>query len=110
MNKVLVTTLGVILATGAVSAFAGKAERAQLEQCQADIVAHYGKGTRSRLSKITRGDDGMSMRLLVRPANGANLPVVCTEVGEGSYSLTDEAGVALIPAGNSAEQQVTLAE
>ena len=110
MNKVLVTTLGVVLAAGAVSAWAGKAEREQLELCNAEIVEHFGKGTRMRLAKIQRGDDGIAMRMLVRPAGGDNTPVVCVSQNPGSVSLTDEAGVALAPAMGSDEQQVTLAQ
>ena len=110
MNKFLVTALGVVLATGAVSAFAGQAERDQLELCQAEVVEHFGKGTRMRLSKIVRGDDGVAMRLLVRPAGAKNTPVVCTTTAPGSVTLSDEAGVALVPAVESDEQQVSLAE
>ena len=110
MNKVLVTTFGVVLAATAVSAWAGKAEREQLELCNAEIVEHFGKGTRMRLSKIVRDDDSLAMRMLVRPAGGDNTPVVCVATVPGSVSLTDEAGVALAPSVQADEQQVSLAE
>lgn len=110
MNKVLVTTLGVILVAGAVSAWAGKAERLQFEQCEADIVAHYGKGTRMRLRSVSRGDEGTSMRILVRAAQGGNEAVVCTADVNGVNTLTGDDGVALAPATVVSEEQVTLVE
>lgn len=95
MNKVLVTILGVLLVSGAVSAWAGKAEREQFDQCKADIVAHFGDGTRTRLRNVSQDDAGVSMRILVRAASGGNIPVVCTMDGAGAYILTDDDGVAL---------------
>jgi hypothetical protein len=81
MKKVLVTTLGVLLATGAVSAWAGKEERQQLADCKADIVPHYGGGTRATLRSIMRGRDGTSMRIMVRPAGGVpSVPVDVVDV------------------------------
>ena len=110
MNKVLVTTIGVVLVAGAVSAWAGQAEKQQLKECNAEIVEHFGKGTRTRLSRVTRGDDGVSMRILVRAAEGGNEPVICTAVDGDNYLLTNEDGVALTPVGEAAGEQVTLAE
>jgi hypothetical protein len=110
MNKVLVTTLGVILVTGAVSTWAGKEERLQLEQCEADIVEHYGKGTRTRLRSVSRGDDGISMRILVRSAQGGNEAVVCTADINGLNTLMSSDGVSLAPTVVAGEEQVTLAE
>jgi hypothetical protein len=109
MNKVLVTTIGVVLATGAVSAWAGKEDRQQLAECKAEIVEHFGEGTRTRLRSIQRGRDGTAMRILVRPADGENEVVVCTEEGDGRYRLTDREGIALVqPA--AAEERVSLAQ
>lgn len=109
MNKVIIMSLGVLLATGAVSALAGKEDRQQLTACKADIVALYGDGTRSRLRSIMRDEEGTAMRIMVRPASGNNELVVCTSMGDGLNSLTDRDGVALAAPGN-AEETVSLAE
>lgn len=98
MNKILVTVLGVILVSGAVSAWAGKAERQQFERCEADIVAHFGRGTRLQLRGITRDDDRVDMRIMVRVPNAGNEAVVCSRDSAGSYLLVDDEGVALLPA------------
>lgn len=98
MKKVLATTLGVILATGAVSALAGKADRESLAQCQADLDAYYGERTRVRLRSIKRLDSETQLRLMVTPGSGgSNQVVVCSVGTDGVTSLADRDGVALAP-------------
>jgi hypothetical protein len=107
MNKVIVTTIGVLLATAAVSASAGREYRQQLTQCKADIAAHYGAEARTRLRSIKRGQDGTTMRLLVMPAVADSEVVLCVGDGAGPNLLTDRDGIALAPA--AAAEQISQA-
>lgn len=95
MKKVIAATLGIVLATGAVSALAGKQDREQLAQCKIDIDAHYGDATRMRLRSIKRGEGETHLRLMVTPAEGGNRVVICSVAGDGASRLTDADGVAL---------------
>lgn len=100
MKKVLASTLGVILATSAVTAFAGKEDRENLAQCKADVDAYYGERTRVRLRSIKRLDTETQMRLMVTPGSGGSNQVVVCSVGlDGLTSLADRDGVALAPMG-----------
>lgn len=100
MKKVLVSVLGVILATSAVTAFAGKADRANLAQCEADVEAYYGERTRVRLRSIKRLENETQMRLMVTPGSGgSNQVLVCRVAADGNTSLADRDGVALAPSG-----------
>ncbi len=98
MKKVLATTLGVILATGAVSALAGKQDRESLEHCKADISAVYGDNTRVRLRSIKRGESLTEMRMMVTPRGAGNQVVVCAVSADGSTQLSDRDGVAILAA------------
>lgn len=96
MKKVIVTTLGIVLATSAASALAGKEDRANLAQCKADIGAYYGEGTRMRLRSIQRAEGETHLRLMVTPAGGGNRVVVCSVGSDGASHLADKDGVALV--------------
>ena len=100
MKKILVTTLGVVLATGAVSALADRQDRANLTQCKADIEAYYGEDARARLRGIRRGAGETHMRLVVTPESEASRVVVCSVSRDGASSLADGNGVALAPLGD----------
>ncbi len=108
MKKLLATTLGLVLATGAASALAGKQDRANLELCKADIEAYYGEGTRTRLRSIKRDDDDTHMRLMVNPQGGSNVVVVCSVAADGVSSLADGDGVALVA--SVSEETVSLVQ
>ena len=97
MKKILATTLGVILATGAVAALADRQDRASLTQCKADIEAYYGEDTRARLQGIRRSAGETHMRLTVTPESGGRRVVVCSVSRDGASSLADRDGVALAP-------------
>ena len=107
MKKFIVSSLGIILATGAVSAFAGKKDQENLAQCKADVKAHYGEQTRMRLRSIKRGEEETHMRLMVSAPEGNTL-VVCSVDAAGASSLADRDGVALVT--NTDEQRVSLAQ
>lgn len=107
MKKLVATTLGIILAAGAVSAFAGKKDQENLAQCKADVKSYYGDDTRMRLRSIKRGDGETHMRLMVSAAAGNTL-VVCSVDQNGASSLADGDGVALIA--SSDEETVSLAQ
>ena len=96
-KKILAGTLGIILATGAVSALAGKEDRENLAQCKADIGALYGDNTRMRLRSIKRGAAATQLRLMVTPRDAGNLVVVCSVDREGTVHLADRDGIALLP-------------
>ncbi len=109
MKKVLATTLGVILATGAVAALAGKEDRENLAQCKADVESHYGERTRVRLRSIKHRKGETQMRLMVTPGSGGkNELVVCSIGAEGMTSLADRDGVALAPMSDE-QDKVSLA-
>ena len=108
MKKLITTTLGVVLAASAVSAFAGSADRENLAQCKADLKAHYGDDTRLRLRSIKRSSGETHMRMMVKPAEGENTLIVCSVSRDGVSSLADSEGVALVAA--DAEQKVSLAQ
>ncbi|MDP5054379.1 MAG: hypothetical protein NWP69_11365, partial [Congregibacter sp.] len=95
MKKVIVSTLGIILATGAVSAFAGKQDRENLAQCKADINAYYGDSTRTRLRSIKRSSGETHLRLMVNPKDGENTVIVCSVASDGGSRLATGDGVAL---------------
>ena len=95
MNKVIVTILGVLLATGAASALAGSGDREQLAQCKALVSAHFGDEARTRLRSIRTRADGTHMRLNVTPEGGERQSIVCTQDDQG-LSLTTPEGVALV--------------
>lgn len=102
MKKILATTLGVLLATAAVSAFADKVDRENLAQCKTDIKTHFGEGTRSRLRSIKRTDGEAHMRLMVKPGGGKNRLIVCSVSGDSSAVLTDKEGLSLVaPSGEA---------
>ncbi|EAQ96802.1 hypothetical protein [Congregibacter litoralis] len=108
MKKILVSSIGIILATGAVSAFAAKQDRENLAQCKADINAYYGDNTRTRLRSIKRSAGETHLRLMVNPKNGENTVIVCSVSSEGASSLATGDGVALTsPEG---EQKVSYAK
>lgn len=108
MKKVIVTTLGILLATGAVSSFAAKQDRENLAQCKSDINAYYGEGTRTRLRSIKRETDATHLRLMVNPEGGKNTVVVCSVSPDGVSSLETRDGIALtLP---TKEQKVSVAE
>ena len=73
MKKILATTLGVILATGAVAALADRQDRA------------------------SRSAGETHMRLTVTPESGGRRVVVCSVSRDGASSLADRDGVALAP-------------
>ena len=108
MKKVIVTTVGIMLAAGAASTFAAKQDRENLALCKADINAYYGENTRTRLRSIKRGADATHMRLMVNPKGGENTVVVCSISRDGASSLANGDGIALTPRGD--EQKVSLAE
>ncbi|MEM1188621.1 MAG: hypothetical protein AAGI72_08850 [Pseudomonadota bacterium] len=95
MKKILATTLGVLLALGAVSALAGKQDRENLEHCKADINVLYGDGTRVRLRSIKREETRTELRMMVTPRGAGNQVVVCAVSPDGSTQLSDRAGIAL---------------
>ncbi|MFT4767355.1 MAG: hypothetical protein ACI8RN_000481 [Glaciecola sp.] len=105
MKKIIVSTIGIVLAAGAVSAFAGKADRESLAQCTADIESYYGDSTRTRLRSIKRSSGETHLRLMVNPKDGENTVVVCSVGNDGSSSLANGDGVALITP--KAEQKVS---
>lgn len=112
MKKVLVSTFGIILATGAVSAFAAKQDRENLTQCKADIVSYYGESTRTRLRSIKRSAGETHLRMMVNPKDGENTVVVCSISNDGASSLATGDGVALTApvAQDNAEQKVSMAK
>ena len=105
MKKIIVSTLGIILAAGAVSAFAGKQDREHLAQCTADIKSYYGDGTRTRLRSIKRSSGETHLRLMVNPRDGENTVVICSVGNSGASSLATKDGVALTTP--AAEQKVS---
>ena len=108
MKKVIVTTLGILLASSAVSSFAAKQDRENLALCKSDINAYYGDSTRMRLRSIKRDDDATHMRLMVNPKGGSNIVVVCSIDTAGVSSLETRDGIALtLPA---EEQKDSVAE
>ncbi len=108
MKKLIATTLGVVLAAGAVSAFAGSQDRENLAQCKADVKAFYGDDTRIRLRSIKHSSGDAHMRLMVTPKGGDNTLVVCSVTRDGASSLADRDGVAL--AASAQEQKVSFAD
>lgn len=108
MKKVLVSSIGIILATGAVSAFAGKQDRENLAQCKADIESYYGDSTRTRLRSIKRSSGETHLRLMVNPKDGENTVIVCSVSSDGASSLATGDGVAL--SSSESEQKVSLAQ
>jgi hypothetical protein len=108
VKKILATMLGVILATGAVSALADRQDRANLAQCKADIGAYFGEDTRARLQGIKRSHGETHMRLIVTPESGSNRLVICSVSRDGASSLADRHGVAVAPLGDG--QAVSLIE
>lgn len=105
MKKIIATTLGVLLATATLSAFAAKEDRENLTQCKAELQNYYGEGTRARLRSIRQVAGESQLRLMVKPKAGQNTVVVCTVAKDGTSSLTNRDGVALLPL--SAEQKVS---
>ena len=124
MHRILITTIGVVLVSGAVSAFAGQAERDQLTACRAAIAEHFGDGTYTHLRRVRRGISKTELRILARAASravallkrsrascGGNAVVVCTARHDGALLLRDRDGLALRPVhGGGAQEQVTMAE
>ena len=108
MKKMIATTLGVVLAAGAVSAFAGKDDRENLAQCKADVKAYYGDQTRMRLRSIKQRSGESHLTMMVTPKGGNNTVVVCAVDRDGMSSLATRDGVALTPVAD--EQKVSLAE
>ncbi|MDA8962311.1 hypothetical protein N9H37_03050 [Congregibacter sp.] len=108
MKKIIVSTIGIILAAGAVSAFAGKADRENLAQCKADIESYYGESTRTRLRSIKRSSGETHLRLMVNPKDGENTVIVCSVGNDGASSLANGDGVALTAP--IAEQKVSYAK
>ncbi|WP_439102025.1 hypothetical protein [Congregibacter sp.] len=108
MKKILVSSIGIILATSAVSAFAAKQDRENLAQCKADINAYYGDNTRTRLRSIKRRAGETDLRLMVNPKNGENTVIVCSVSGDGASSLATDDGVALTS--TEGEQKVSYAQ
>jgi hypothetical protein len=98
MHRIITVTLGVLLATGAAGALAGKQERVALAQCKADVDALYGDDVRTRLRSIRHRKDETDFRLMVTPGSGGNRVVVCTVGRDGVSSLADKDGMALRPA------------
>jgi hypothetical protein len=105
MKKIIASSLGIVLAASAVSAFAGKEDRENLAQCKADIESYYGESTRTRLRSIKHTAGETHMRLRVKPQGGENTIIVCSISREGTSSLADGEGVAL--SGQSTEQKVS---
>ncbi len=108
MKNLVATTLGVVLAAGAVSAFAGSQDRENLTQCKADVKSFYGEDTRMRLRSIKRSSGQSHLRLMVTPQGGDNTLVVCSVTRDGVSTLADRDGVAL--AAPVQEEKVSLAE
>ena len=107
MKKLVVSALGVVLATSAVSAFAGKKDQENLAQCKADVKAYYGEDTRMRLRSIKRSSGETHLRLMVG-ADSGNTLVVCSVSRDGISSLADSEGVALVAP--ATEEKVSLAQ
>ena len=107
MHRIITLTLGVLLATGAAGAFAGKQDRVALAQCKADVDAIYGDDARTRLRSIRHRKDETDFRLMVTPGSGGNRVVVCTVSRDGASSLADKDGMALHPEDGS--QTVSMA-
>ena len=107
MKKVLASTLGVIIAASAVSAFAGKGDRENLAQCKSDIESYYGERTRTRLRSIRHSSGESHLRLMVRPRGGENTVIVCSVSRDGASSLATDDGVALNKSGP--QEKVSLA-
>lgn len=105
MKKVIATTIGVLLATATLSAFAAKEDRENLAQCKAELQSYYGEGTRSRLRNIRKVSGDTRLRLTVKPAAGQSTVVLCWVSKDGTSNLTNSEGVALLPQG--AEQKVS---
>ena len=108
MKKVIATTLGVLLAASAVSAFAGKSDSESLAQCKADVAAYYGDDARVRLNSIKQRSGITHLRLKVTPKDSSSASINCAIDRDGVSSLTTRDGVALTPA--STEQKVSLAQ
>jgi len=106
MQRVIAATIGILLATAAVSTFAAKQDRENLAQCKADITGYYGEGARTRLRSIKRGAGETHLRLMVTPKGGKNTVIVCSVTQEGASTLATGDGIAL--KGNSGEQKVSL--
>ncbi|MFT7288859.1 MAG: hypothetical protein ACI87W_002983 [Halieaceae bacterium] len=109
MNKTLTTLIGVVLATAAVSASAGKQDAEVLAQCKGAVESYYGDDTRTRLRSIRRSGGATLMRLQVKPQNGKNTAIVCSVGKDGVSNLSNSDGVALNAAA-AAEQKVSLAD
>lgn len=108
MNKLILSAIGITLATGAVSAFAAKGDSEKLAQCRADIVAYYGEDTRARMSKIRRSVGETHMRFKVTPVNADGTVIVCSIAKDGTSSLANRDGVALTA--QTDEQKVSLSQ
>jgi hypothetical protein len=108
MQKILTTSLGVLLMAGAVSAFADKQDRENLAACKEGINAYYGDDARTRLRSIKRSSGESQFRLMVNPRGGSNTVVVCAVDDEGALRLQNGDGVALVK--ESSEQAVSLVE
>lgn len=108
MKRIIATTLGVILTTATLSAFAAKQDRESLAQCKADITSHFGDGTRTRLRSIKRTVGETHLRIMVRQAAGNNALIVCSVSKDGVSSLADRDGIALAEVRN--EQKISFAK
>lgn len=108
MKKVIATTLGVVLAASAVSAFAGKSDRESLAQCKADVTAYYGDDARVKLNSMKQRSGITHLRLKVIPSDSDSAVINCAIDRDGVSSLTTRDGVALTPV--SDEQKVSLAQ
>jgi len=102
MNKVLVSMVGVVLATSATAALAGSGDRQQLADCKQLVSSHFGDEARTRLRSIRSRSDGTHMRLSVRPGDGSRHAIVCTRSDEG-LSLNTSDGVALVAPAEAVE-------
>lgn len=97
MRKLILTIVGVVLTTSAVSVFAAKQDRENLEQCKAEITRYYGDRTRMRLRSVSRGEGTMELRIMATPRNGANALIACAIGADGVVTLRDQEGMALLP-------------
>jgi hypothetical protein len=105
MKKVVITTVGVLLAGLAVGAMASKQDRENLAQCTSSIEALYGEDARTKLKGVKNSRSGSTMRIKTIPAEGESLLVSCLVDREGGITLTDSDGVALTdPAYDTADK------
>ena len=97
MNKVVASLIMGVALSGAGVAQAESALSQQLTECKTELASIYGEETRMRLDGKAPGK-GSILKLRVYPEGQGVSRVRCTRDADGSLSLVNQHGLALVPA------------